>query len=113
MKFIVRRTSAWYDTSPCKEAKKGKVPDYDQRTFKTPEDFNKKLKQDWFARGTEHSVNKIGIIRRLDDADVWYIKIRTIKELIKFRDKYGSIIISSYYCNRDIPSIEIYDDYRE
>ena len=43
----------------------------------------------------------------------WYIKINTLEELIKFCEKYGDLIISQDWDNKEKMQIEIYDDYRE
>jgi hypothetical protein len=112
MKFIVKRTSVWDNKQPCDEAILEKVPNYDQRNFKSPEEHDLCLKEKWFSRGTEHSINTRGIVRRLEDIDIWVININSLEELLSFYKKYGQLVISSSYFNRQ-PEIEIYDDYRE
>lgn len=49
--------------------------------------------------------------RKYSREPVWLVEIKNLKELMKFMEKYGDIIISEGY--RGYPSIEIYDDYRE
>lgn len=44
-----------------------------------------------------------------DEDDVWFIELDETK-LLDFSKKYGNIIIRT---NEVIPSIEIYDNYRE
>ena len=44
------------------------------------------------------------------------IEINTLEELVAFAKKYGELVFKddNYYGKeKDIPSIEIYDDYRE
>ena len=43
----------------------------------------------------------------------WYVIINTLEELIKFYEKYGDLIISQNWDNKEEMQIEIYDDYRE
>lgn len=46
-------------------------------------------------------------------ADVWFVEINTLEELIKFYEEYGDIIIKDCLWNKSYTEIEIYDDYRE
>ena len=44
------------------------------------------------------------------------IEINTLEELVAFAKKYGDLVLkddNDYGKEKDIPSIEIYDDYRE
>ena len=44
------------------------------------------------------------------------IEINTLEELVAFAKKYGELVFKDdnlYGKEKDIPSIEIYDDYRE
>lgn len=87
IKFVVTRTSyCLEDTQPCKEAKLKKITYLDCKTKKP-------------LRKGEH----------------WIIEIEDLKELLKFCDKYGAIIIDRLKeCYRGVKyNIEIYDDYRE
>lgn len=45
--------------------------------------------------------------------DIWYVKISNLEELIAFYEKYGDLIISENWDNKEEFQIEIYDDYRE
>ena len=86
MKFKVRRTSEWdVDVQPCKEAH--------QETFV--------------------SIDLRGKIARDFDAIGWFIEINTLEELLKFREKYGDLVLTKHYLNPEIVEVEIYDDYRE
>lgn len=111
MKFKVIRTSEWDNKQPCEEAVLEKCISIDVRTFKSPEEFKKKLHQDWYAAGTNHRLIDGGIARDFPD-EAWFIEIGTLEGLISFIDKYGEVIVG-----RDPDSklykIEIYDDYRE
>jgi len=114
MKFIIRRTSKWDDTKPCKEAVPCMVKHIDRRTFKSPEEHDIQLSnhKKWLEEGTEHKVYRGGISRRVEDISAWCVEINTLEELMKFYSKYGSLIIESNMWSGD-PGIEIYDGYRE
>lgn len=108
MKFQITRTSC-YGEQPCSEAVKESVPSYDDRTFKTFEEYDKKLgKFDgaWTAKGSNHEVTSWGIRRQLGRIDAWTIDFTTIEQLMKFVDKYGDCVVGDDW-------IEIYDGYRE
>lgn len=47
------------------------------------------------------------------NADVWFVEINTLEELIKFYEENGDIIIKDCFWNKSYTEIEIYDDYRE
>ena len=118
MKFVVSRTSLWQDERPCDEAKLERVESWHTRTC-TEEVFNAKFSKKeglWRDSGTEHTVTKAGhITKRVEDDDAWVIEIKSLAGLVKFMDKYGSCIIDmeSDYSPSKLPTIEIYDDYRE
>jgi hypothetical protein len=120
MKFRVSRTSDWHNEKPCKEAKKEPYTRVDMRTAR-PEDIPAHKGEDpawWFSEGTNHREVKgprggfQGIARDFDDED-WFVEIGTLDELVKFTDKYGSIVLTWFHYNPDIREIEIYDGYRE
>lgn len=107
MKLIVKRTSMYASRKPCKEAKHGKIMSVDRRTFKTPEEHDKKLGAPfWLERGTNHRIEHGGIARDTGLEDCWYVEFPDLDALMKFIEKYGECVISS-------DKIEIYDDYRE
>jgi len=115
MKFIIDRTS-YYDGKPCKGAFKSKVEYWHERTC-SEEYFDKHFSDKeglWRSKGKNHTViNKNWITRKEEDNEVWCINIDSLKELLKFMEKYGDIVIMPYsYNNKDI-KIEIYDGYRE
>lgn len=121
MEFKISRTSIWGDKKPCKEAYKKEYIREDERGFASPEEFKEKLDEDWFSKGFNHRIitntkdnydNDTHIIRDFK-AEGWFIKINTIEELLKLEEKYGDLIITTLYNNKNIKEIEIYDDYRE
>lgn len=119
MKFIISRTSERGDSSPCAEAKKGKIVRIETRPLHSPEEFDKKLAKregSWLSVGTNHRIGKNDYIcRNREMMDVWTIEINSIEELVALSRKYGEIIITDHYLdiNDEYPTLEIYDDYRE
>lgn len=119
MKFIIRRTSVWGNSSPCVEAKEEQVVETETRTLHSPEEFDKKFADregSWLSVGTNHRIDRNGYIcRDRKKMNVWTIEINSIEELIALSRKYGEIIIADHYLNiNDMhPTLEIYDDYRE
>lgn len=112
MKFLVTRTSDWLG-KPCEEAYKAEYARLDIRRFKTPEEYNRKFKDKWEERGNNHRINERGLIQREFTDNDWFIDINTLDELLKFKDKYGSIVIEDSFENKSITSLEIYDSHRE
>ena len=116
--YIIRRTSEWdREISPCEGAIKKKRPQWDIRTFKTPEEHDKRLSDNppWLSVGTEHCIlkNPRGIARRLEDQTVWVVEADSIEELY---NRYGTLVISnqwSLHPDKSEICVEIYDDYRE
>ena len=121
MQFIVKRTSDWEQNNPpCRGAVETLVQVWDFRTFKTPQEHDAKLcqghrpSQQWLEKGTEHGTYEGGIKRRLDDKKGWVIEINSLEELIEFSKEYGELVVSNFTStNYEVPTIEIYDDYRE
>lgn len=121
MEFIISRTSIWNDNKPCEEAYKKEYIREDERGFANPEEYKEKLHEDWFSEGFNHRlitntkgnyVNATHIIRDFKD-EGWFIKINTLEDLLKLEEKYGELIIKTFYENKNYKEIEIYDDYRE
>ena len=114
MKFLVTRTSLYSaDTPPCPGAVLELLPSWDVRTFKTPAEHDARFPAEpWLKYGTEHTTWSGGIRRRLEDRAVWTIDI---PNLLAFVAEHGHCILEA--ANPDtgklLPSIEIYDDYRE
>lgn len=117
MEFMVSRTSIWSgDKQPCDESYRKEYIPIDVRTVGRPEDipFYRGKSDWWYDEGINHKVNEIGYIEReLEPRNGWFIEIKSLEELLKFKDKYGNIIIRDSYQNYNILEIEIYDCYRE
>lgn len=119
MKFIIKRTSGRANSSPCVEAKEEQVVGIETRTFRTPEEFDKRFaarEGAWLSVGTNHRIGRDGYIcRDRDMMNVWTIEVNSIEELVALSRKYGEIIVADHYLssNDEYPTIEIYDDYRE
>ena len=119
MKFIIRRTSGRGNASPCAEAKEEQVVSIETRTFRTPEEFDKRFaarEGAWLSVGTNHRIGRDGYIcRDRDMMNVWTIEVNSIEELVALSRKYGEIIVADHYLssNDEYPTLEIYDDYRE
>ena len=58
------------------------------------------------SKGTEHSTGEYDISRREGDKEYWVVKISNLKQLQKFIETNGQIVMSE-------DSITIYDDYLE
>ena len=119
MKFIIKRTSGRGNSSPCVEAKEEQVVETETRTFRTPEEFDKRSaarEGAWLSVGTNHRIGRDGYIcRDRDMMNVWTIEVNSIEELVALSRKYGEIIVADHYLspNDEYPTLEIYDDYRE
>lgn len=119
MKFIITRTSEWGNSSPCVEAKREQAVKTETRTFRSPEEFDKKraaIEGTWLSVGTNHCIGRNGYIcRDIGIENVWTIDINSIEELANLSQKYGEIIISDCRLTSEdkYPTLEIYDDYRE
>ena len=119
MKFIIRRTSVWGNSSPCAEAKEDQVVGIETRTFRTPEEFDKRFaarEGAWLSVGNNHRIGRdCYICRDRDMMNVWTIEVNSIEELVALSRKYGEIIVADHYLssNDEYPTLEIYDDYRE
>ena len=115
MIFQVERTSAKPNEKPYKDCFPLKIKRVDVRRFHSPEEYNRNLKDNWFAKGTNHRITKEGYIARdFGFEEEWGIRIDSLEELMDFYKNVGEdIIITNSFLNDDIPALEIYDDYRE
>jgi len=115
MKFIISRTSEWGDDSPHNNAKKEFVEHWRTRTC-SEDEFNKIFSSReglWRNKGKDHTVTEKGYIKRREsDVEVWIIEINTLEELIKLSSE-NQIIVGPISEMHNLPTIEIYDDYRE
>lgn len=121
MEFQITRTSLWNEKKPCEEAYKKEIIRIDERGFKTFEEHNERLPRSkkWLEEGFNHKImppneefSTEHIYREFND-EIWCIKINSLEELLKLQDKYGNIILTRCFKNKNIRELEIYDDYRE
>jgi len=84
------------------------------RTFKTPEDFAKRLGEDWYVKGQNHRKVRGGIARDFPD-EAWFVEIDSLDALLRFHEKHGNLVLGGgwYDSAEKYPQIEIYDGYRE
>ncbi|MBM4137270.1 MAG: hypothetical protein FJ241_10640 [Nitrospira sp.] len=112
MKFVISRTSLWKE-KPCEEAKMEDVLYLQQRSCSEKE-FDEHFSKDeglWRSQGKNHRVLKNGNICRDQEDTAWVIELEDFKDLIKFAEKYGALVLESG--NYNLLEIEIYDDCRE
>lgn len=117
MEFEVTRTSIHDHARPCPEAEERMVEQWDERTFKSPEEHDARFPSNpWLSRGRDHQLvhgprgGVVGIRRRVDDRKAWFVEIESIDGLLAFMDKHGAVVLSR---DGTWPELEIYDDYRE
>lgn len=118
MIFQVTRTSLWDDDiPPCDEAFKIKLTLLDIRTFRSPEEHDRKCAKhtgSWLSMGTNHRYDSDGhIMRDLGEVEKWGVEINSLDELMEFQKKYCRLILQISHIDSTTPCIEIYDDYRE
>lgn len=116
MRFEVHRTSQYdSDTAPCAGAFRGTYEYWDRRTCKTPEEYDARLGLDepWHSKGTKHQKDGDGIKRAMGPRDCWYVELDSFDDLLAFAAEYGELVLGHALGSPDVPSIEIYDDYRE
>lgn len=113
MEFEVTRTSSRSNVQPCKGAVQKDCIRTDVRTFKSPEDFQKRLNQDWFADGDNHRKLKGGGIARDLPTKAWFIEVNSLDDLMQMYHKLGDLVIRESWRRTGEACIEIYDDYRE
>jgi hypothetical protein len=126
MRFRVTRTSMRYGDDvkpPCDDAEPGPVERWDIRTFKSAEEFDSKFAGTrfgkWHDRGTDHQVIRgprgeaRGIKRRVDDEPGWFVELADLAALLAFHATHGELVIETDECYGSVPTIEIYDGWRE
>ena len=118
MKFIISRTSATTEEKPCEGTEREYIETYDERICSMKEAKARGWFEQWFNK--THSHEEIGEdkIRGIANTKwlVWTMEINTLKELMKFEEKNGNIIISNSWLtpvDESLKEIEIYDGYRE
>ena len=86
----------------------------DKRTFKTFEEYEERLREEFTDIGTNHRILSDGIARDIGTKVVWGIRINTLEELLDFKNKVKEeIIIRESYVDKETLCLEIYDNYRE
>lgn len=114
MKFKLRRTSAYGD-KPIENCKKVRVDSWHIRSV-SEEEFNKRFSEReglWRSKGEKHRVTSEGFIARVDSKEtVYVVEINTLDDLIAFVKEHGTLVIDEPDLT-GLPSLEIYDDYRE
>lgn len=110
--FLVTRTSLDEEEKPCEEAVQREVGVGD--FFYGP---LVALPSNWFSEGRKHEIishKKASTFKRIIDRSAWTVELLTLGDLLAFSSKYGEVII----CPSDgedieLPSLEIYDYYKE
>ena len=100
MDFLVSRTSIWdKDVQPCGGAVLKKCVRQDKRNvddiMKIPyymRTGEEKAKADWYGMGENHRIENGCITRDFDDCR-YFIKINTIKDLVKFISEHGDCVV--------------------
>ena len=117
MLFQVTRTSMWEETSPYENCIPIELIHVDQRTFKSPEEYDQRLGKSygsWFSQGSNHRITEKGIARDMGTYPAWGIEINSLEELVNFKKEVGeNLVLRTSYIDYKTPVIEIYDDYRE
>ena len=89
----------------------------DQRTVDTPTKLNHMSSEEWYAEGSNHGVNDVGIYRHLERLHTNdEISIESLSSLLDFVKRWGTVILSlrqGHLVSDPEFDIEIYDNYRE
>jgi len=120
MRFRVTRTSGKYgDAAPCVGVTLGDIEQWDIRTYELPEEHDAREEGSWAGRGTNHQVRRgprgeaIGIKRQMASEPAWFIDIESLEALMALHAEHGALVIETDERDGDIPTIEIYDGWRE
>ena len=113
MKFLISRASG--EKKEIEGSFLELTPVWEERTV-SEDRYNKRFSYHeglWRSVGFNHSINAIGnIVRQMGQHKERVVIIDSIDELEKLSLKYGELIIN-YKTSPMMPTIEIYDDYRE
>lgn len=114
MKFSVTRTSRYWG-KPCNEAKKVKATYLDRRAVKSLEEAKKySWFEEWYNSTVNHREENGYIIGEWKEKwDIWVVEINSLKDLLRFIDKYGQVVIQESDYKEYPYEIEIYDTWRE
>lgn len=108
MRFLITRTSAWSDSQPCPEA----VPfQYASRTVYTYKSL-KQAQTDNRDQGREFELFEGVVCSPPYTVDGWAVDLHSLEDLIELQEAHGSLIVDFSF-PAQMPTIEIYDDYRE
>lgn len=113
--FEIKRTSHCDDEAPPVEgARRGASVHVDRRTFATPEAHDAKgfarPGNLWHDQGRDHGTWDGGIYR-LIDTETWLLDV---DDLIAFSQEHGHVILDAEDMPYGaLPTLEIYDGYRE
>lgn len=118
MEFLIERTSMWEEEKPIDDERLyyKKYTRIDTRTVDDPQKLPRSVGDSWYDKGSSHKVNDRGCITREfpDSQPGWFIKLNSLEELMAFIDGVGHEVVIGYSMwNLNVPSIEIYDTYRE
>lgn len=112
-RFHIQRTTHWNSEveAPCEEAFRASYVYTDFRTTDDPSKIpmNKGDTSWWYLKGRNHRVVNGQIARDFDRED-WFVEV---DDILAFAKKYGDLVIKPEEYGSTIPSIEIYDGYRE
>ncbi len=117
MKFIISLTDD-YDEELPEQAKLEKITVRNHRTFHDMAGIRgfMRVVGDWKSIGKNHQVNGLTISREIE-IEVTIIEINSLEELLKLQVKCNEPLIISNcdgsFDKYDIPTIEIYNGYRE
>ena len=110
MWYKVNRSSGTdSDTPPCEGAVKKLTPIYETYNYGSFEEWDAMFAVHagpWLYVGSDHKIEDCRISRVVGEATKWFVKISNLKQMTKFVEKYGEIILNN-------GSITIYDDYVE
>ena len=120
MKFMVSRTSqsSWDAGSPCPGAYRDTYTRIDERAVNDPAKVRvHEGETDWWYReGENHRLSQKtrGRIQRdFPNQQGWFIDLETLDDLMRLHRQTTDLVIGTALDNPAIPSIEIYDTWRE
>lgn len=111
MKFIITKTSEWGNKKPIDNNENlifESVIRYDRRTIS-----KEALQAKFPNRDYSDFINTdYGCCKQFDDK-AWVLEIKNLNELLKFQKNVDCEIILNQNNDYNLPTIEIYDNYRE
>lgn len=124
MKFQITRTSDYrHEKPPCEGVQSESLEIQDWRTVSSLEEgAGKHWFKHFMAEGRNHRAEGGNIVRETGRfTKIWTMEIETLNDLMSFIAEHDSVVVcqdgtGSHTVTKDgkhLPSIEIYDDYRE